>query len=516
MVAKGKNLKTRPLSLVDEFILLLLNEQTGYFYQVPGWNLNCAVIGAVLAELSLLSRIDTDMDSLHLVDAAETGDPVLDTVLRQILESSTQHSAHYWVERLASRAEKIIDLTLDRLVDTKVLERHDGEFYTPVSATVYASTQSGSRKETVGQFVKARIGEIILTDMIPDPRDAIIISLVKTCDVLRFMFDQDEETEERIEIVCKMDLIGRTVADAVTHNFANPLLRRSSLTKKMPYVRLHRMLINQHFRTRNIPALFADLAREYGPVFQIRPPIGSPLTFVAGPEINRWVQRNARIYFRSRDYFTDLEKVYGASGLISAVDGADHFRLRKAMQPGYSHKRLEGQIDKLFASARRTMADWTAGSLLRPADLCRVMINAQVAPLVAGVDTQDIVEDLLKYKERVLMTHVGNLLPKFLLRTRHMNRCAKAVEEAIERIQGAHTPAQRAECPRNIVDDLLSLHASDPQFLPESNLGFLFSTPMLAAMYLGDMLGFSLHALASQRALQEEIRAEGRRPVRWW
>ena len=52
---------TRPaqsLSLLEEFILLLVNEQNGYFHQVPGWDLNCTVIGAVLAELSLKSRID--------------------------------------------------------------------------------------------------------------------------------------------------------------------------------------------------------------------------------------------------------------------------------------------------------------------------------------------------------------------------------------------------------------------------------------------------------------------------
>jgi len=30
---------------------MLLNEQTGYFHQVPGWALNCAVVGAALAEL---------------------------------------------------------------------------------------------------------------------------------------------------------------------------------------------------------------------------------------------------------------------------------------------------------------------------------------------------------------------------------------------------------------------------------------------------------------------------------
>ncbi len=38
------------LTLLDELVLTLLNEESGYFRQVPGWNLNCAVIGAALAE----------------------------------------------------------------------------------------------------------------------------------------------------------------------------------------------------------------------------------------------------------------------------------------------------------------------------------------------------------------------------------------------------------------------------------------------------------------------------------
>ena len=55
-----EGLTTQSLSLPEELILMLLNEETGYFHQVHGWELNCAIIGSVLAELSLLSRIDTD------------------------------------------------------------------------------------------------------------------------------------------------------------------------------------------------------------------------------------------------------------------------------------------------------------------------------------------------------------------------------------------------------------------------------------------------------------------------
>ena len=71
----AESVETQPLSLPEELILMLLNEENGYFYQVAGWDLNCAVVGAALAELSLQSRIDTDLESLFLVDDTETGQP---------------------------------------------------------------------------------------------------------------------------------------------------------------------------------------------------------------------------------------------------------------------------------------------------------------------------------------------------------------------------------------------------------------------------------------------------------
>ena len=75
------SVKTQRLSLPEELILMLLNEENGYFHQVPGWALNCAIVGATLAELSLQSRIDTDMVSLFLVDRNATGDAALDPIL---------------------------------------------------------------------------------------------------------------------------------------------------------------------------------------------------------------------------------------------------------------------------------------------------------------------------------------------------------------------------------------------------------------------------------------------------
>ena len=510
MAATPESVTTNPLTLTQELILMLLNEETGYFHQVPGWDLNCAVIGAVLAELSLRARIDTDPSSasLFLMDEAETGNPVLDLILKDIAAEPVQRNAGYWIERLAPRAESIIDMVLERLVELKVLEHHDGDFWT-LARTAWQTEGSGSSAEgTAMQFVRTRISNAIFNNEIPDPRDVLIISLINTCDVFRFIFQLDDEAEERIEFICKMSLLGRSIAAAVSHNLAGPLLRRSALARKIPAVSLSKLLLNPYIRSGNIPALFGDLAEKYGPVFQIRPPFAKPLIFLAGPETNRWVHKRGRMYLRAKDYFADFEKVYGASGVLPSLDGADHFRLRKAMGPAYSRGRLAGQVDQVYHYARTYMADWTVGDSFSATRLCRQMINAQISPLHLSVDSQDIIDDLVVYKERALNTHILKALPKFMLKTPGMKRRAKIIDILLERVQGVHTSAQRSGCPRDLADDWLSLHASDPQLMPESNLRFALSVALVASVYLGDAFSFALYAMSSQPALYDRIRSE--------
>ncbi len=499
---------TQQLTLPEELVLMLLSEENGYFYQVPGWDLNCALVGAVLAELSLKSRIDTDMESLFLLDDAETGDSTLDPILKEIAGEETQRTAQYWIERLAPRAESIIDLTLDRLVDLDILEYHDGDFWT-LSPTVWnTGLPSNDQGGTAFQFVKARISEVIFNNEIPDPRDVIIICLINTCDVFRFIFQLDEQSEKRIELICRMDLIGRSIAAAVSQNLAGPLLRRSALAKKIPTVSLRKLVLNPHIRTGNIAAIFADLHKEYGPVFQIKPPLQKPMVFLAGSDTNHWVQRHGRMYLRAKDYFNDFEKIYGASGVLPSLDGADHFRLRKAMAPAYSRSRLEGQLDKIYVNARKFMSDWEVGEAYPAVMLSRKMINSQISPLAISVDSQDIIEDLMKYKERALTTHIMRALPKFMLKTPGMKRRAKAIDVLLQRVQNVHTPAQRAGAPRDLADDLLSLHASDPVLVPQSNLRFALSAALVASIYLGDALSFAVYCMVSQPELHAKIQSE--------
>jgi len=91
------------------------------------------------------------------------------------------------------------------------------------------------------------------------------------------MFKLDDEAEKRIDFICQMDLIGRSIADAVMHHATAPMLRRSRLTKRIPAVKLRELLRGPHVRNGNLPALFAELTKMHGPVFELRPPFAKPM-----------------------------------------------------------------------------------------------------------------------------------------------------------------------------------------------------------------------------------------------
>ena len=513
MTSVQHDVVTEQLTLPDELVLTLLNEESGYFRQVSGWKLNCAVVGSVLAELSLIGRVDTDTESLILLDQTPTGDPCLDPCLAEISAEPRRRDARYWVERLAPRAENIIDTVLDRLVRRNILQHHEGDYWSLARGAWKSGFAASSEVGTPVEFVKTRISRALFNEEIPDPRDIIVICLIDICDVLRniFAFDGEEqeveEFEQRVAQICRMDLIGRAIADAVGENIARPA-GQTALAKKIPVVKRRKLLRSKQFRAQNIPAVFAELYEQYGPVFQIKVPFQGPMVFLAGPGANHWMHREGRTYLRSRDYFESFEKVYGGVGLLPGLDGADHFRYRKTVQPGYTRTRLEEQLDECMAHARKHMATLPVGEKTPANLLCRKMINSQLSPLLVTIESNDVIDDLCIFKKRALKVHLARALPKFMLKTPGMKRRARIIDDVVEQVQRVHTPAQRAGCPRNLGDELLSMHANDRQFLPESNLPFVLSSPLLASMYSGDQFSFILYHLLSRPEFYDKVRGE--------
>ena len=499
-----------PIRIAEELILLMLDKQSGYLEMVPDWNFSCTMAGAVLADLALERRIETDPERLYLVDPTPTGDDLLDPTLKEIALSDEKSDAQFWIERSARRSDMIVEAALDRLVARNILTHDSGGFW-GLSRSVSRSGTYPAHDLQIRKESRARILEVILHDEIPDPRDAILVALMHICGGFKLLLEEEdyEERLDRIELVARLDLIGRTVATAVRDSSATPKTRRVLQTKPIPKIGFVDILRQRDFRSGNIPKGMNGIYRKHGPVvrmpFKIR---GFPTVALMGVDINQWVNRHGRFYLRSKDYIKGLESAFGASRTLPGMDGAEHYRMRKTLQGAYSRATLARRLPELIELCRRSLGRWNQGEVFRAAEGFQHHISSQISHLMIGVDCSHYVDELLEFEHRALITQVQGALPEFMLSTPRMKRFAKRVRQLQEEIEASHTPAQRRGKAPDLADAILGLHKSDPQFLPETDLTFPFVASMVASIYLGSGLAFAVYNMVRNPDLYAKIRRE--------
>ena len=155
------------------------------------------------------------------------------------------------------------------------------------------------------------------------------------------------------------------------------------------------------------------------------------------------------------------------------------------LRAGYSRKLLEARLDELYGYCRTSLQEWREGDVLPAAAACQKVMGLQVSRLFVGVDASDCIGDVLKYEHLSLITHVQKALPKFMMNTPAMRKRRRIIFDLIGSVYGVHTPAQRKNKPRDLVDSVLDLHASDPQFFPETDMGFMFIATRTRALFSG-------------------------------
>ena len=200
------------LRFAEEIMLLLLDDDGGMFVRAPEMSLHCALAGAVLMELALENRIDTDPERLVLIDSTPVGDDLLDATLQRIAQATATNDARYWVELLAEEAGEIREAALGRLVERGILQLRNDRFLWVFRSRRYPVVDGKAERE-----VKLRIMEVLFSDLIPDPRDVVIIGLADACGLFRELLPRRElqRVRSRIEQVRKLDLIGQAVSQAV-------------------------------------------------------------------------------------------------------------------------------------------------------------------------------------------------------------------------------------------------------------------------------------------------------------
>lgn len=504
----SENTASSEISLAEELILLTLNEKTGYLEIVPGWEFSCVMAGAIIADLALKGRIDTDLASLYLIDATPTGDGLLDVTLQDIALSDKVRDAQFWIEKSANRVDDVVATSFDRLVEQGILVRELGEFFglaRSVSRSGLYPYLDSSRREA-----KARILDVILHDTLPDPRDAILIALLHACGGFKILLEEEdyEDSLERINLVSKLDLLGRTVAVAVQNSVLQPR-RKAAQTNPIPKVRISDFFRRGDFFKGHIPKALHRLYTLHGAVMKMPFKMqGIPLYAMVGAEANQWINKNGRFYFRSKEYIRDFEGAFGSTRTLPGLDGADHYRMRKAMKGAYARSALACRLSEVLHYGRASMSKWEEGDIFPVVSALRTYMSPQVSQLTVNVDCSHFSDEMLSYKHRALTVYVAKTLPRFMANTPKMKRYKKHVTEFQEMIISSHTPGQRKGQPMDVADGFLELHKSDPQFMSETDLTFSLVSTMVGSSYLAAALSFTLYCLLSNSDIHDAVYQE--------
>jgi len=206
------NVTSGTLSFAEEFYLLALDDCKGVINLLPSSMLDYALAAALLMELALCDRIDTDLTTMKMISSTPTGNPLLDNALRDLHQNVGPHTTSFWLEQLAKRDGCIGERVLASLIRKGILKQENKRILWVFEVRRYPLIDDREIKE-----VRTRLRELILGDDIPDPRDVVLISLGNTCRLLDHLFTPEEfgRVQARIDALARLDLIGRATANAI-------------------------------------------------------------------------------------------------------------------------------------------------------------------------------------------------------------------------------------------------------------------------------------------------------------
>ena len=456
------------LLLAEQLLLLVVSEDRGGLVPLAPEALSYALAGSVLLDLSARSRIDTDTEGLALIDASPLDDPLLDPLLAEIAMEPSTLSTRYWLDRFRERSDKIRTDALARLTLRGILRSRDDGFIELTDRAAVAQVQ-------------LRVIGALRRDDIPDTGDVMLIGLLVDSGILLVILPHTdlEAVRPRIDLLRRTELIGRAVSNVIWEREPPQHRKPPKPSRPIPRVRGLPWIGSGIAMARDLPGFLVSNYRRHGPVFRIRLP-GRRLVVLAGPEANRFAGVEGRDHFRAYATWQGFAAELGADRALPGTDGADHFHLRRAQSKGYSRRALRSQLQTAIDITRREVDSW--GSEPRPAlHALQCIVSDQLGTIVSGTSSRGYIDDLNLLFRRLLQVHVTRQLPRAALRTPAVRRARRRVLELGERMRSAHEERPPATN-RDLVDDLLSLHESDPQLLPDTDLPVAILGPLIAGL----------------------------------
>ena len=468
------------LRLAEEVLILVLDEQRGELGPgLPRRSLNLALAGAVLMDLAFENRIDTDLERLVPLDSAPLDDEILDPTLEEIGSEEQPHGTEYWLDRIAKKGGEIRDAALSRLIERGILEPEEHGVFALVSSVSRSRRYPVADGEQIEE-VRLRIMRILFSDDVPGPRESALIALAAGCGAFNTLLTPDERAQvrERVELLSRIDLIGRTMGQAIERLVADEQSRPlHAQPKEIPVVPGIPLLGNALAMSKGMVAFLARNYKEYGPIFRIR---GLRRRFIClvGPEANELLASRDTEFFRSLEPMANLHLMMGSSRSVLTMDGIDHVTTRRVQAKGYATRVANERFEEVIDVARREIATWPVGKPIDAVKAFQNIIAEQMGRIMVGHSPRGYTADLHTTLKGLLLS--ATVFPAIMKFPRFRRARARALELA------GKVLAHKKQCPvhskPDFLDLMLELREADPQLVPETNLNLTAIAPFLTGL----------------------------------
>ncbi|WP_169983997.1 GPP34 family phosphoprotein [Microbispora sp. H10836] len=192
------------LTIAEEVLLLAYREDTGK-PMIGSLELDCALAGALLAELAIRGRVGFDGKKLRVEDGAPLGDEELDATLSRIIGEARRRDASWWVGKL--RMGRLRKRLLTRLAARGVLSEQEGKILGIFPTTRYPELDP--RHE---QGVRERV-QNVLTGAEPDERTAVLFAVMHAAKLDRKAFP--DAPKDRIKEIAQGQWTGEAVRKTI-------------------------------------------------------------------------------------------------------------------------------------------------------------------------------------------------------------------------------------------------------------------------------------------------------------
>ena len=214
------------MNFAEILFLLALDGERGVIRPEMERILDYMLSGAILMDLALRNRIDTDLTCirhdpgkesrdpllLRVVNREPTGDVLLDEVLKELGYKADPRPTREWLAYFSEEGKNIREQVTARLAARGMLNIREQRKLYFIRTRHYYLTDSDEIKT-----IKARLRDLILGDEIPDQREAVLVGIANSCGLFDNLLSPAElaRARPRINALRKLDLIGQALTGII-------------------------------------------------------------------------------------------------------------------------------------------------------------------------------------------------------------------------------------------------------------------------------------------------------------